>query len=240
MIVMNRRSVRSVLAATAAILLASSAAWAQGAPDVVLQTRPPATRTPPARKRKPIGVKGFVSFDTTSFLATNTFDAVFGTHQLHGPAGGGEVLNLWKGVFLRAAVSTVKEDGSRVAVAGSSAQSVGIGLSLNMLPVELGAGWRFDSAHSMRAVPYIGAGILRLHYRESSDFSDPSENTDTWFRGSFLFGGVDVKIWSLVMAGVEAQYRTLPDALGSGGASQAFNETDLGGTTLRVFVGIRK
>jgi hypothetical protein len=45
---------------------------------------------------------------------------------------------------------------------------------------------------------------------------------------------------SWVIAGAEVQYRTVPDALGEGGVSQVFGDTDLGGVTVRVLVGIRR
>jgi len=43
-----------------------------------------------------------------------------------------------------------------------------------------------------------------------------------------------------VFAGAEVQYRLVPNALGEGGASQDFGETDLGGFVFRVLFGFRK
>ena len=60
------------------------------------------------------------------------------------------------------------------------------------------------------------------------------------FSGYFVFGGVEVPIWKWIFAGAEAQYRSVPDALGDGGVSEHFGESDLGGTVLRVMIGIRK
>jgi hypothetical protein len=42
----------------------------------------------------------------------------------------------------------------------------------------------------------------------------------------------------MLSIGGEARYRWVPDALGVGGVSDEFNETDLGGLTLRVRVGV--
>jgi hypothetical protein len=50
--------------------------------------------------------------------------------------------------------------------------------------------------------------------------------------------GADVRVWSVIHAGGEVRYRWVPDGLGVGGVSDAFNETDLGGTTIRVRIGV--
>jgi hypothetical protein len=41
------------------------------------------------------------------------------------------------------------------------------------------------------------------------------------------------------MVGVEGQIRSVPNAIGQSGASAAFDETDLGGATLRVLAGVK-
>ena len=51
-------------------------------------------------------------------------------------------------------------------------------------------------------------------------------------------GGADVTVWRMLQIGAEARYRWVPDGLGIGGVSDAFNETDLGGTTFRVRIGV--
>jgi hypothetical protein len=55
-----------------------------------------------------------------------------------------------------------------------------------------------------------------------------------------VFGGVEVPVWKWMVAGVEAQYRSVPNAIGDGGVSAEFRETNLGGAVLRVMIGIRK
>ena len=52
-------------------------------------------------------------------------------------------------------------------------------------------------------------------------------------------GGADVtRVADLLHVGAEARYRWVPDSLGVAGVSEAFNETDLGGTTFRVRIGV--
>ena len=50
-------------------------------------------------------------------------------------------------------------------------------------------------------------------------------------------GGVDVAI-GMVRVAVEGVYRSVPNAIGAGGISQAFNETNLGGGGIRFAFGI--
>jgi hypothetical protein len=58
--------------------------------------------------------------------------------------------------------------------------------------------------------------------------------------GAFLFGGVEFGAWKWVTVGAEAQYRSVPDAIGEAGVSAAFDETDLGGFTFRIMFGVRR
>jgi hypothetical protein len=45
-------------------------------------------------------------------------------------------------------------------------------------------------------------------------------------------------VWHVLQIGGEARYRWVPDGLGGGGISGEFNETDLGGSTFRVRIGV--
>lgn len=173
--------------------------------------------------------------------ATKTFDAVLGTTNLGAIGGGGEVIRLWGGLFARFALaSTSAHDGTRVAVFDGEAIPLGIPVTVEMRHTEYAAGWRFNDTPYRRLVPYIGASYIRLRYIEKSDFSDPGDNSDDWLNGFAVIAGVDVSLWKWLMAGGEVQFRTVPDGLGTAGASKAFNETDLGGAAVRVMVGIRR
>ena len=79
-----------------------------------------------------------------------------------------------------------------------------------------------------------------MRYRETSDLAIAGDDVDESFKGFTVFGGIDLRIAKMIFAGFEAQYRGVPDAIGTAGASQAFGETDLGGFTARVLLGIRK
>ena len=170
--------------------------------------------------------------------ASETFDAVFETTRFSTSGGGGEVLNLWKGLFARVAVSGGSLEGSRVTVIDDEVIRLGIPLTVEMRPLEFGAGWRFRPFLASRLTPYAGAGYLKVSYKETSDFADPGENTSESFNGSVIFGGIEARLLRWVVAGAEVQYRSVPEAIGGGGVSQEFGEANLGGVTMRVLVGV--
>jgi len=149
--------------------------------------------------------------------------------------GGAEVVDLWKHLFLRIAVSQSKKTGSRVFVSNGDVFHLGIPLSVTMMPVEGGGGWRFAS--KSRLTPYVGGAFVSLGYKETSEFAAADENVDERFKGGSVFGGVDVNLWKGIVVGGEAQFRsiTVPDA--SRGVMKEFNEKDLGGFTARITIG---
>jgi len=199
----------------------------------------PAPRPVP-RPSTGISFRAYALFDSTTMAASETFDAVFETTKFDMKGGGGEVVNLWKGIFARVAGSSGTLTGSRAVVIDGQVIRLGIPLTVEMRPIEFGAGWRFGPFLGSRIVPYGGAGFLRVSYKERSDFAGPGEDTDETFNGSVVFGGVEARIVSWIIAGAEVQYRRVPDTIGGGGVSREFDETDLGGVTVRVLFGIRR
>jgi hypothetical protein len=177
--------------------------------------------------------------DVSSIGAPKTFDAVFGTSRVIANGAGGEVLGLWKNTFARVLVSGASLEGSRVVVVNDEPISLGIPLTVTMRPIEIGGGWRFEEGTPEWIVPYAGAGFVRIAYNETSDFAMPGDNVSLSLDGLSIFGGVDVRLWRLVAAGVEGQYRKV-SGLGTGGVSQAFGERELGGFTFRFLIGIRQ
>lgn len=197
------------------------------------------TRRAPAAPRRQLGVRAFAVLDSDSMTASNTFDAVLETHLLTARGGGAELLNIWKGLFVRVAATRVSRTGSRVVVVDKEPISLGIPLTIEIQPVEFGGGWRSTIGQRGRGAFYVGGGLLHVVYRETSKFAGVGENTDTTFNGALIFGGADVRLWHFIVGGGEVQFRSVPNALGDGGASQAFKETNLGGVTVRGLLGVR-
>lgn len=225
---------RRILASLLLLVTVAMPAEAQQPPP-----RPGQVRAGPPRLETGFGFRVFVSFDRVALAAADTFEAVTGSSTLTATGGGGDV-RFWKGLFGRFAVSTMSADGTRGFVVQGQFISNGIPLEIEMTPIEIGAGWRQPFSPSRRLVAYGGGGLLRMLYRQTSEFADPGEDFDDSHSGYFAFGGLELGITSWLMTGVEAHYRTVPDAFGTDNIAAAFEDTDLGGSALRVLVGIRR
>jgi hypothetical protein len=199
-------------------------------------------------QRSPIGVRLFgVAFEMQRMTASETFDAVFGSPQVIGFGGGVDVLRLAGNLFVRGGVTYSKADGFRVIVVDDDVIPLDIATTVTLMPIEIGAGWRFTPTarrgsreQVSRITPFAGGGLVFYRYREVSEFDEAGEGEFESFSGYHLFGGVDIDLTRTIFAGVEAAYRIVPDALGAGGASELFEETDLGGFAIRLVVGWRK
>ena len=81
---------------------------------------------------------------------------------------------------------------------------------------------------------YAGGGAGLVQYEEKSDFAQAGDDVKETFTSYHVLGGIDIPIGSWFAVGAEVNYRWVPDALGEGGASKEFGETDLGGYTIRA------
>jgi len=206
------------------LLAASATAAAQS-------TRPRATKPS-------IGLFGM--FDYTSIASTESFDAVFGKHTTTAPGVGVDVVNLYKGLFVRIAGSQSTLKGERVVIFNGQTFKLGIPLTAELTPLEFGGGWRFASRNpAARFAPYVGASAVTLKYKETSSFADSGENADESYSGFGVFGGLDVRIVRQVFGGIEAQYRSIAFTPAANSAADSFKEKNLGGTVLRMRLGIR-
>ena len=231
-----RRAAIAILAAAAVCPVARADAQvrANDAAGAAEQARPVA---PPAR----LGFRAFGHFEMVTMTASETFDAVLGSSGMRGPGGGAEVLNVWKGLFARVAVSQMSDDGTRAFVFGNDVIPMNIPMTVKIRTVELGVGWRVVPRRMPGVAVYGGGGALLLAYDQTSRFADQGENPNESFSGYAVFGGAEFRLWKWLFAGAEAQYRAVPDALGGAGTiPELFNETDLGGVAVRVLVGVRR
>ena len=192
----------------------------------------------PTGSGSPVGLHAYAIADLDALAARDSFDAVVGSSHLTA-FGGGLDVDIWKHVFARVAVTRARKSGSRVVVANGQVFPLNIPLTVTMTPLEVGGGWRFVSAKQSRAVPYAGLAYLSMGYTETSKFAEAGENTSERFPGQDAFAGVDVAVLKWLAVSGEVQYRRVPDALGAGGASKEFGESDLGGFTARITFGIR-
>ncbi len=239
------------------MLLPATAAFAQAGGG---RTGPPRSGgyhwyDEPADGVPDIAIRPFFELRRESFAAQQTFDAVFGDASTSFWGGGVQVL-VWRGRIYgelnadRILQSGGQLTGQRVFVSSSGNVSrLGIPLRAKIQPLEFLGGYRFNLRLNRRQqlVPFVGAGVSRYHYTETSDFADPSENLDATHSGFVFEGGVEYRVHRWVGVAGDAHYSHVPGILGTGGASQVFaggtipgaigaHESDLGGWAARLKV----
>ncbi len=195
------------------------------------------TRKPAPNPSTPLRVYGF--FDLTIPAASKSFDALFNSRLLPGFGGGAEV-DVWHTLFLRIAVSGAQRTGSRVFVDDAGdIFALHIPMTVTMIPIEAGAGWRFPSKKKRRVTPYLGGAFVSLGYSETSPSAQAGDSVDERYTGGEGFGGVDVNVGKRWLVGGEAQYRHIGVPAAATSVMKQFGEADLGGFTARVLIGFR-
>lgn len=196
----------------------------------------------PAARRARLGVRVYGAFDFTTLAAKQSYKAVLGSSSITAFGGGADIVDVWKHVFVRVAVTHASKSGSRVFVDNGQVFPLHIPIKIAWTPIELGGGWRFRPGYSASSsiTPYVGGAFVALGYKETSDFAQSGDNVSTYLSGAEGFAGVEFGVIKWLAVSGEAQYRTLPNALGAGGVSKDFNENNAGGFTARVLVAFRR
>ena len=131
------RHVISVLLCSAALAAAVPAA-AQGTGSSSSTQKPASTSKKPVPKL-PIGYRAFFIMDAEFMTASDSFTAVTGSPMVFGLGGGGEVLNVWRKLFIRTAFAASATDGERVFVEDDGTViPVGLTHRITMQTLELG------------------------------------------------------------------------------------------------------
>jgi hypothetical protein len=227
---MRRYAIAAAAVATFGLLHAP-VAFAQRKP----QPRPAAAARPQSRS---IQIGGYGMFGNINFTAKESFDTITGSPS--GPIfGGGARVGLpFGGLFVDVGAWQYRGDGERVFVANDEIFRLGIPVEITVTPIELSAGWQFRLRRLPKFIPYVAGGLTSMSYTETSDFATDAENVEERFNGYHMFGGAQYLITRWLGVAGEASWTTVPDAIGEAGVSEAFNETDLGGTTFRFKITI--
>jgi len=189
--------------------------------------------TPAAAQSSGLTIGGYGIVGRFTFAAVESFDAITGSHQPTFVGGGGTVGLPWGGLFIDVGAWRVKADGERAFVSGGDVYSLGIPVAITVTPFEVTGGWQFRNL-SRRFMPYVGAGYSSFAYTERSDFATASEDVAERFAGYHVLGGAEFRLMRWLGVGGEFAWTRIPNGLGDGGVSAAFDETDLGGTSLRL------
>lgn len=177
--------------------------------------------------------RGFADAGTATFAAGRTFEAVLGSNR--GPVfGGGVEVVLPQRVSISVRASRFHRDGQRVFILGDHVFDLGVPVTVSIVPLQVTGAYRFD--YGWRVIPFAGGGVGWNRYRETSAFAAGDEDVSEVFRGFHVVGGAEIRIVPWAAAAFEAEWATVPDALGqhANSTSRAFGESNLGGSTLRV------
>lgn len=142
--------------------------------------------------------------------------------------GGGVGYHFDNGFFATAWARHFSKDGERVFVAGPGQEVFPLGhpLSVRIIPVQLTIGYRFFEGQSL--VPYVGAGGGITSYHEESTVAGITDTTSETKGSGHVLAGIELGRGALRL-GAEVGYTFVPNALGIGGVSQVYGESDIGG-----------
>jgi hypothetical protein len=191
--------------------------------------RPRSVAGPPSVAARRVSLLGFGEWGYTRFAAHESFAAIL-DHSGGTAFGGGVELRLGPGLFLNGSVEHFSQTGQRAVVVDGDVFRLGIPDTISLTPIATTMGWRFVNE---RAIPYVGAGVGKVLYKEMFRFADPLDNIDRQFTSYHVVGGLEFRNeW--VGTAFELEYSRVPDALGLGGVSAAFHESNLGGIVGRI------
>jgi hypothetical protein len=199
---------------------------------------------PPSPTGRAVRVAVFGTAGLFSATARDSFEAILDTRRGTDIGAGAQLA--WqtgrlRGLFVEVDASRFEATGERAFVHEGEVFRLGIPLTIGLRPIEVSAGYRLNAVRRTRAgvvaspvAYFLGGGVGSLGYSERDDADEISNR----FTAYHVMGGADVTVWRVLQIGAEARYRWVPDGLGVGGVSESFNETDLGGTTFRVRIGV--
>ena len=202
-----------------------------------LASSPAAAQTKTTRQpsgSSDIEIGGYAMVGQFSFAATESFDAILGTTSGVIFGGGATVGLPFGGLFVDVGAWQYSGSGERAFVLGDEVFPVGIPVDIEIVPIEISAGWKFRIRSLPKLIPYVAGGYTSFGYKETSSFSGTAEDLDERFGGYHLRGGAEFKLTSWLGVAGEFAWTSVPDALGNGGVSETFNEDNLGGTSFRA------
>jgi opacity protein-like surface antigen len=180
-----------------------------------------------------IAIRGFADAGIAVFSATRSFEAILGRPS--GPLfGGGVEVGLTKHVFVSLSASRFRRTGHRVFVFQGQVFPLNEPATITITPLEVNAGYRWRYLKWL--APYAAAGVGWHNYEETSAHSTTGEDVHATFTGYQALLGAEVPIEKWLAVGGEAQFASVPNALGhdASGVSSVYNEHNLGGFSFRV------
>jgi hypothetical protein len=207
------------------------------------QSKPKPRPAPAAQQPRSVTINGYAMGGRLNLTAVDSFEAITGTSN-GTIIGGGVRVGLpwvsfpWGGLFVDAGAWRYQTAGERVFVLNGTVYPLNVPVDIAMTPIELSAGWEFRFRQAPKLRPYVAAGVTSMIYKETSSFASAGEDVEETFGGYHALGGAEYRIARWVGIAGEFAWSTVPDSIGQAGVSEAFNDTDLGGTSFRVKITI--
>ena len=177
-----------------------------------------------------IRLRPFGEFAFQTFTASQSFKAIFGSSTGFF-YGGGVDMALSRSLGLGVAITHFQKTGERAFAYNGESFPLGVAERVSMTPITFNVTYRFAQKGF---TPYVGGGAGAVVYRETSDFANADENVSKTGTAFQVLGGVEFPLGQHLSAAVEGQYQGVTGILGDTGVSQVFNETDLGGFSIRA------
>jgi opacity protein-like surface antigen len=211
---------------------------ALGASPMVSPSFAQAKPRPAAQRSRSVQINGYAMVGRFNLTAIDSFDAITG--KTGGPIfGGGVRVGLpFGGLFVDVGAWRYHTEGERVFVSNGTVYPLNIPLEISLTPIELSAGWQFRFRRLPNFTPYVSGGLTSMQYNETSSFAIGTEDVDETFNGYHVSGGAEYRIMRWVGIAGEVGWTTVPDSIGESGVSAAFNDNDLGGTSVRFKITI--
>ncbi len=185
------------------------------------------------RAREPFLIRGFGELGYFQLAAKESFNAIF-DKDCDLVAGGGADAIWPSGLFASAEVEWFRMKGERAFVLDDQVFRLGIEDVVTVVPISMTLGYHFGRSPVAR--PFAGAGFGVFLFREHADFAQGGEDLSENFGSLHVLGGVDLVRRRRISTAVEGRYTWVRDSIGEGGVSAGFDETDLGGFTIKVKV----
>ena len=176
--------------------------------------------------------RGFGEAGFTVFNATQSFKAILGKPS--GPVFGGGVELGERRFFVSLGAQRFRKTGHRVFVFENQVFPLNVSDTITVTPLELTGGYRFRT--SGRFIPYGGFGGTWVRFKETSAHSTEADDISETHAGYHVLGGVEVPMQRWLSAAVDAQWSSVPNALGNSPTSvgSVYDEHNIGGFTLRA------
>lgn len=184
-----------------------------------------------ARGNSRLMVRGFGHGGGMLFSASDSFETILG-RPVNSMYGAGAQVVLPSGIFVQGSIDRFRHTGTRALVTGSQVFTVAVPNRVTLTPMQLTVGYR--TYNLPKVATYAGGGVGWHKFQEDSPSSPGSASFSQRKMGYHVLAGVEMPLLRFIWIAGEAQWATVPKALGETGVSAVFDEHDLGGTTFRV------